>query len=144
MKQMVRGPPARGWKQPCKPRVTQAMPTQGTFSFSSEAFPSASLGEQGLIKHFVLSAAESHRCFLAKTLSRTPNVSTSHTKLVRSQPFTVVLCVCLWCCMCLSNPLPVLDIRSGDGELPNAGLVQSKLCTAKIKTIISEEVLILG
>lgn len=144
MKEMVRGPPARGCREPCQPQVTQATPTRGTFGSCIETFPNASLGEQGLIKHSVLSAAESHRCFLAETLSRTPNVSTSHTKLARSQPFTVVLCVCLQCCMCLSNPLPVLDIRSGDGELPKAAQVQSKLCSAKIKTIISEEVLILG
>ena len=100
----------------------------------------AFLGEQRLIKHFPLSVAESHRCFRAETLSRVPNVSTSHTKLVRSQTFTVLFCVCLYYCMCLSNPLPVLRIRSWDGELPNTSQVQSKLCSTKIKTIIPVEV----
>lgn len=35
--------------------------------------------------------------------------------------------------MCLSKLLPVLDIRSLDGELPNTRQVQSKLCSVKIK-----------
>lgn len=78
------------------------------------------LGGQRWIKHFALSAAESHRCFLAEILSRIPNVLPPHTKLVQSQTFTV-FCVCLYYCLCLSKLLPVLDIRSQDGELPNTG-----------------------
>lgn len=46
--------------------------------------------EQRWIKHCVLSAAQSHRCFLVEILSGIPNVLPPHTKLVQSQ--------CLWCC----------------------------------------------
>lgn len=46
--------------------------------------------EQRWIKRCVLSAAQSHRCFLVEILSGIPNVLPPHTKLVQSQ--------CLWCC----------------------------------------------
>lgn len=139
---MVRSPPARWCKQPCKPQVTQAVPTQGIFWLCSEAFPSASLGR--IDQTLCVICSRISQMFPGRNLKQNTKCFNITYKAGPGPALEVVLCVCLWCCMCLSDPLPVLEIRSGHGELPKAGQLQSKQCSTKIKTIISEEVLILG